>query len=157
MAGVAGDDESAGEVAVLSATSRSTKAPTMSSCVLLPLALRYHPSISSSQHQSLTPPWLITIASIDSRKSRYGFWDSTDMAVAPPNAACLLMIVVVASLMMIGLQDALKEDASSGSKRRRPERTARMTASASAASDDAAEKLSMEAKELGEKHELMVL
>ena len=156
MAGVAGDDESAGEVAVLSATSRSTKAPTMSSCVLLPLALRYHPSISSSQHQSLTPPWLITIASIDSRKSRYGFWDSTDMAVAPPKAACcLLMVIVVVSLMMIGL----KEDASSGSKRRRSERTARMTASASAAASDDAidEKLSMEAKELGEKHELMVL
>ena len=71
----------------------------MRAWVLLPLALRYQPNISSSQRQSLTPPscpsWLITIASMDSLKSRYGLCDSTDMAVAPPNAKAAVDVDVV--------------------------------------------------------------
>uniref|UniRef100_J3MPJ7 Uncharacterized protein n=1 Tax=Oryza brachyantha TaxID=4533 RepID=J3MPJ7_ORYBR len=116
----------------------------MRPCVLLTLARRYHPSISSSHRQSSTcfpPPWLwwlLTIASIDARKSLYGFDDSMDIAVAPPNAFFVFLL-------------SLSTEAS-GSKKRRGGGGggAGPTASAEAeASEQVAElRLSREAEEL---------
>lgn len=48
-----GEEEEDEEEARL--TSKSTKAPIMSSCVFFPLAVKYQTNISSSHAQSMTP------------------------------------------------------------------------------------------------------
>uniref|UniRef100_J3L641 Uncharacterized protein n=1 Tax=Oryza brachyantha TaxID=4533 RepID=J3L641_ORYBR len=67
-------------------TMTSTNAANMAACVSLPLARRYHPSISSSQLQSPTP-CATTISSMDTRKSTYGSSDSNATATPPMKAS----------------------------------------------------------------------
>uniref|UniRef100_A0A0D3EWM5 Uncharacterized protein n=1 Tax=Oryza barthii TaxID=65489 RepID=A0A0D3EWM5_9ORYZ len=68
------------------ATMTSMNAANMATCVSLPLARRYHPSISSSQPQ-LPTPCATTISSMDTRKSTYGSSDSNATATPPMKEA----------------------------------------------------------------------
>uniref|UniRef100_A0A8R7U6A3 Uncharacterized protein n=1 Tax=Triticum urartu TaxID=4572 RepID=A0A8R7U6A3_TRIUA len=76
VVGAAEEDDAGGAARP---TRRSTKAPTMSAWLCLPLIRRYHTRSSSSASQPRSP-CAATISSMDARKSPYGSSESTATA-----------------------------------------------------------------------------